>query len=67
MINGFDISDTLKAINNWAMEEGNESFDTSFIDSLSEWYEEHQELTTGQENALRNIVNNCGIRISEYV
>jgi hypothetical protein len=67
MVNGFDASDAIEAILNWANEEGNEDFDTFFVSDLQEKLDEYGELTANQEIALENICNRWNIDISEYI
>jgi len=67
MINGFDVSDTITAIQNWSQKEGNEDFDCSFVNSLSEKLEEYGSLTERQESALSNIIERFEIDVSSNV
>lgn len=67
MIKGFDTSDAIEAVKNWATDEANDTFDTTFIDSLATALDEYGELTEGQENALSNIVSKFNIDISEHL
>ena len=66
MIKGFDVSDTIQAVNNWAMADGNEDFDTTFVESLSEGLEKFGHLTERQVSALENIIDQFNIDISTY-
>lgn len=67
MINGFDTKDAIQAVQNWSQQEGNEDFDTAFVDSLSEKLEEYESLTERQESALSNIITKFSIDIPSNV
>ena len=67
MINGFEVSEAITAIQNWAMKDGNEDFDVSFVDSLSEKLEEYEVLSEKQESALTNIITRFEIDIPSHV
>lgn len=65
MINGFEASDAIKAVQNWALD--NPDFDTSFVDSLAEGLEKFGSLTERQESALSNIISRFEIDIPSNV
>lgn len=64
MINGFTAQDTIRAVQNWSMKDGNEDFDCSFVNDLSEKLEEYDSLTERQEAALSNIVERFEIDVA---
>lgn len=61
----FDAQSKLVGIRNWA-EENRPDFDFTFLDSLDEAFEEYEELTEAQEQALDNIIEGFRIDIEEY-
>ena len=66
-IQNYSVDETLTAVKNWSEEADNESFDCSFIDSLTESFETYGNLTDRQFEALENIVERFHIDISEHL
>lgn len=54
----------ISAVLNWA--ETKESFDTSFVNSLSETVDRYGELTWNQERALDKIIRSFNIDVDEH-
>lgn len=66
MINGHTAEQAIKAIQNWAMLEGNEDFDTSFVESVAEGMEKFGEPTERQASAIENIITRFEIDIAKH-
>lgn len=51
----------------WIDTDRPERFDPSFIESVHEYFEEHGTISSGQRNALDNIVDKFDIDIDQYL
>ena len=59
--------DKIKAVLAWAETDSPESFDSSFVESLSEQYEERGSISPRQAMALDNIIDKFEIDIAQYL
>lgn len=62
----YEVEDKIDAIKNWADDDNNHWFDTSFVDSLADYLEEHGELTERQEDALDSIIEKNRIDVGAW-
>jgi hypothetical protein len=58
-----DYQDKFQYILKWAKEVPN--FSTRFIESVLEWYDEHNNFTSAQERAIDNIINKWNVPLED--
>lgn len=57
----------IKAVGVWAETAAPESFDSSFVESLAEQYEDRGSISPRQEQALDNIIDKFEIDLAQYL